>query len=69
MLVPCVCCCGSGVRLGYGGGYYDRFLPGTPAVRAALCWEKMMAEDIPREKHDCAMDFVVTEERVIEYSR
>ena len=29
----------------------------------------MMAEDIPREKHDCAMDFVVTEERVIEYSR
>jgi 5-formyltetrahydrofolate cyclo-ligase len=69
VLVPCVCCCGSGVRLGYGGGYYDRFLPGTPAVRAALCWEKMMAEDIPREKHDCAMDFVVTEERVIEYSR
>ncbi len=67
-LVPCVCCCESGVRLGYGGGFYDRFLPGTPAVRAALCREKMMAGDIPREEHDCVMDFVVTEKRVMEVS-
>lgn len=65
-VVPCVCCCQSGVRLGYGGGYYDRYLPDTRAVRAALCRERMMAGDIPTEKHDCPMDLVVTEERVLE---
>jgi len=66
-VTPCVCCSRSGSRLGYGGGYYDRYLSGTPAVRAALCRERMMVEDIPPEVHDCTMDFVVTEEGVLEF--
>lgn len=65
-VVPCVCCSPSGVRLGYGGGYYDRYLPKTTAPKAALCRERMMAGDILGEEHDCLMDFVVTEERVLE---
>lgn len=64
-VVPCLCCGESGVRLGYGGGYYDRYLPGVWAPRAALCRESMIVGDIPKEEHDCVMDFVVTEERVI----
>lgn len=68
-VIPCVCCTGAGLRLGYGGGYYDRYLPESPAVRAALCWERLVVEDLPAQGHDCAMDFVVTEERVLECSR
>ncbi len=65
VLVPCVCCCEAGVRLGYGGGYYDRYLPGTLAPAAVLCREEMLTERIPKEEHDWVMDFVVTEKRVI----
>ena len=60
-IVPCVSCSSTGVRLGYGGGYYDRYLPGTDAVRVILCREQMLCEEIPREEHDCRMDVLITE--------
>ena len=66
-VVPCVCCSEGGFRLGSGGGYYERYLSGTAAVRAALCRERMMVAEVPLEIHDCAMDFVVTEERVLAF--
>lgn len=61
-VVPCVSASRTGVRLGYGGGYYDRYLPRTEAVRVLLCREQMLCEEIPEEAHDCRMDVVVTEE-------
>lgn len=64
-VVPCVCCSEAGFRLGYGGGYYDQYLWGIQAVRTALCRERLIVRTIPVEDHDCAMDFVVTEERVL----
>ncbi len=60
-VIPCVSCSPDGIRLGYGGGYYDRFLPKTKAKRVILCQEQMLCEDIPAESHDCPMDMVVTE--------
>lgn len=60
-VIPCVSCSPDGVRLGYGGGYYDRFLPKTKAKRVILCQEQMICEKIPAEFHDCSMDMVVTE--------
>lgn len=60
-LIPCVSCSKKGVRLGYGGGYYDRFLPRTGAVRVILCHEQMLCKNIPSEPHDCGMDILVTE--------
>ena len=65
-VIPCVACSSSGVRLGYGGGYYDRFLPETRAKRIILCQEQMLCENIPAEPHDCPMDLIVTEEQVRE---
>lgn len=54
----------SGGRLGYGGGYYDRFLakaaPG--ALRVGLAFELQVVDTVPVEPHDQFMDFVVTEE-------
>ena len=49
-------------RLGYGGGYYDRFLPRTTCPKALLCRGRLVREDIPTEDHDQLMDFLVTEE-------
>jgi len=63
-VIPCLSCSKIGVRLGYGGGYYDRFLPKTRAMRIVLCREKMVCEHIPRESHDCFIDGLITEKQV-----
>ena len=52
-----------GYRLGYGGGYYDRFLAQHPqAATVGLCYRDFLAADLPRGAFDKACDFVVTEE-------
>ncbi len=52
LLVPLEGISSSGVRLGKGGGYYDRLLAACPALTlgAALSWQ--WTEDIPRERWD-----------------
>ncbi len=55
-----------GGRLGYGGGYYDRFLSrrAPQAVRIALAYELQVIDRIPMQPHDQYMDLLVTENRV-----
>jgi 5-formyltetrahydrofolate cyclo-ligase len=60
-----------GGRLGYGGGYYDRFLTNEApaAVRIGLAFEDQVVEKVPIEPHDQPMDFVVTEENIYDCGR
>jgi 5-formyltetrahydrofolate cyclo-ligase len=68
VLVPGVAFDIDGRRLGYGGGYYDRLLPLLPraAPRIAGAFEVQLVPEVPAAPHDLSVDFVVTEERVIE---
>lgn len=61
VLVPCVSCTARGERLGYGGGFYDRYLVRTEAFRAILVRQELMEERVPVEAHDLLMDAVITE--------
>lgn len=55
-----------GERLGYGGGYYDRFLGAHPNVLPiGLCYESQLVEGLPMHPHDHPMAIVVTPARVI----
>ena len=60
-LVPCCSASETGLRLGYGGGYYDRYLPQTNCPKALLCRGQLLRGDIPAEPHDVPMDYLVTE--------
>lgn len=64
-LVPCLSCNVRGWRLGYGGGFYDRYLVRTKARRAVLCRSSLMREDIPTEQYDLKMDYVITEKGIV----
>lgn len=64
-VIPCLSCSHGGERLGYGGGYYDRYLSRARAVKAVICRELLMREDIPTEAHDQKMDIVISEVGVI----
>ena len=58
-----------GVRLGYGGGYYDRFLQTLSAHThyGGLAFHCQLVPSIPRLPHDICMPFVVTEQGVFTY--
>lgn len=51
-------------RLGYGKGYYDRFLSRCSAPSIGLAYEIQRVRDLPVEPHDRPLTCVVTEQRV-----
>jgi 5-formyltetrahydrofolate cyclo-ligase len=64
--VPGVAFDRSGRRIGYGGGYYDRFLRGLPAFTVGLVFGfQVLDEDLPAGRFDLPVDAIVTEEETI----
>ena len=61
VLIPTVGVSKLGIRLGYGHGYYDRFLSSTDAVKISLTYSKQIVKSIPSDSHDIKMDWIVTE--------
>lgn len=65
MLLPGVAFSESGARIGYGKGYYDRYLSHIPCMeRISLCYELQMVEAIPADTYDIPMTIIVTEEKI-----
>jgi 5-formyltetrahydrofolate cyclo-ligase len=56
-----------GGRLGYGGGYYDRFLvnDAPQAKRIGLAFEMQVVENVPVQPHDQLLDILITEKRIV----
>lgn len=68
VLVPCVGFTREGFRLGYGGGYFDRWLAAHPHVTAVgLAWREAELTDdaLAREAHDQGLALVVTPDGVV----
>ena len=60
-LVPAVCYDRAGYRLGFGGGYYDRWLSGFGRFTVGLCRDCVLQTQVPRESHDRRVDLLLTE--------
>jgi 5-formyltetrahydrofolate cyclo-ligase len=69
ILVPTVGISPKGVRLGYGHGFYDRFLDETKIETISLTLEKQIVKNIPSSEHDVIINWIVTEDRIIETSK
>jgi len=55
-----------GARLGYGGGFFDRFFEiHKEALKIGLCVDELIAENLPCESHDIKMDMIITQSRTI----
>ena len=66
ILVPGIIFDTEGHRIGYGYGYYDRFLKKVPkAIKIGVVFDFQIIDKIPREMHDVAVDLIITEKRVI----
>lgn len=64
IIVPALACDVHGYRIGYGGGYYDRYLKQTRTVSVALCAEENLFSDLPYEWFDRRCDWIFTEGQV-----
>ena len=69
ILVPAVCYDRRGYRLGFGGGYYDRWLAESCAFRVGLCREAVLQNQVPTESHDSRVDLLLTEEESLSFPR
>lgn len=65
VLVPGLAFSPGGHRLGYGGGYYDRYLPTAErAIRVGIAYRVQVVEDIPYHAADQKMHYLVTEDGI-----
>ena len=63
-VVPCLSADPDGFRLGYGGGFYDRFLAEHKQIyTVAVCFDELISSSLPREDFDIKVDVTVTENR------
>ncbi len=63
-IVPALAFDKNGKRLGYGGGYYDRFLSEFNGIAAGLTYSYFFVESVPTEEHDASLDIIITEKGV-----
>jgi 5-formyltetrahydrofolate cyclo-ligase len=71
ILVPGVAFAKDGYRVGYGGGYYDRFLSKllNPTPTIAIGFDLQIVDKVPTDKYDLPVDMIVTEKRIIHCSK
>jgi len=64
-VVPAVCFDKKGYRIGYGKGYYDRFLSNFGGTSVGFCLNRFLCDSLPRGRYDRAVDLIITEKGVI----
>jgi 5-formyltetrahydrofolate cyclo-ligase len=66
VVIPAVAFDRNGNRLGLGAGYYDRFLiEALNSVLVGMAWECQLANKLPDEEHDIKMQYLMTENGLI----
>ncbi|MGI8316138.1 5-formyltetrahydrofolate cyclo-ligase [Halobacillus mangrovi] len=64
LIVPGLLFNTEGYRIGYGGGYYDRFLTDYPGVTVMIASEEQRHEQLPVEEFDRKVSYIVTEQGI-----
>ena len=60
VIVPALAVDRNNYRLGYGGGFYDRFLAGVNAKKIVCLSKDLILESVCPEEHDIQMDIIIT---------
>jgi len=69
VLVPGVAFDREGRRLGYGGGFYDRFLPKVAAVKVGIVYAALIVDQVPHNAFDQSVDFLACETGLVKTRR
>ena len=69
ILVPAFSFDKDGHRIGYGGGYYDRYLRAHKIRSVGVAYEEFLRTALPHDDLDVAVDTVVTEKRIVQIQK
>src|SRR5699024_12630127 len=71
LIVPVLVFNVKGYRIGYGGGFYDRYLsePFHTTTTVSLAAEEQLKESLPIDSYDIPVDYIITENRCIQTSK
>ncbi len=61
IIVPCLSVDEKGYRIGYGKGYYDRFLKDFNGVSICPCYEELLTDTLPTDEYDIKVNIIVTQ--------
>ncbi|MBE6622681.1 MAG: 5-formyltetrahydrofolate cyclo-ligase [Ruminococcaceae bacterium] len=64
LIVPGLVYDKSGYRIGYGKGFYDRYLSTFEGVAIGLCYSSFLVPEVPRSRYDRHADVIITEKGV-----
>lgn len=64
LIVPGLVFSQKGYRIGFGGGYYDRYLEDFKSETLSLAWSEQILEKIPVNSYDIAVDKLLTEQGI-----
>ncbi|MEI4770905.1 5-formyltetrahydrofolate cyclo-ligase [Psychrobacillus sp. FJAT-51614] len=65
LVVPGIAYSLSGHRIGYGGGYYDRFLMNYEGNKISLAFDFQLRDDLEKESFDLPVDMIITDKQMI----
>ncbi len=63
-VVPGIAFDRKGYRLGYGKGYYDRYLASNRVFTVGFCFDEVFTEELPHENTDIACDAIITQKGI-----
>ncbi len=66
--VPLLAVNSRGFRLGYGGGYYDRFLKDSAAVKAGISYDFQLTDEFTEDEWDEPLDILITERGIYRFA-
>lgn len=66
IIVPCLSADRHKNRMGYGKGYYDRFLKDFNGMSVSPCYDILLEDEIPTDKYDMKINIIVTDKEVIQ---
>lgn len=64
-IVPAIAYDKNGYRLGYGKGYYDRFLKNNALISVGVCYNELIEDNLPRDEYDIPVNYIVTQNGLI----
>lgn len=67
-IVPGVAFDKRGYRLGYGKGYYDRFLDSFNAVSVGLCFDSLVRDTLPVNEYDKRVNYLITDKKIYNFN-
>ena len=59
-IVPGICFDKNGYRIGYGKGYYDKYLSNKSIYKIGICFKECLIDNMPHDLYDIKVDLIVS---------